>query len=297
MRKRASSLSTLTAIGLCASSCTLMPSPEELYGPAAALCVSGERLYACAGESVVLLDPSPDGDLALVGVWTSSGGVHDVEVAGDRAFVAAAQRGLVVLDLSQPAQPVAERVLETGGAALGVRLLDGRLLVEAEGAELVVDREDWSVEPLERGSGTAGDPHAGSCVAGDLRYRTDLQKLYVEDLSHPAAPALLGSCPLPLERGVEGRTLVVVAGGLAFTSIEQSLYEEHLAIVDVRDPRAPRGLGHVLIGATVDEPIEDVVVLGRYAYVAAGYGGIRVVDISDPGAPAIVGTFETSTQR
>ena len=70
-----------------------------------------------------------------------------------------------------------------------------------------------------------------------------------------------------------------------------------LRIVDVRDPAAPRGLGHLLLGESVDELAQDIVAMGRTVYVAAAFAGVHVVDVTDPANPTLVETFDTSTRR
>ncbi|MFB3814167.1 MAG: choice-of-anchor D domain-containing protein [Terriglobales bacterium] len=57
-----------------------------------------------------------------------------------------------------------------------------------------------------------------------------------------------------------------------------------LAIVDAKQPRAPKLVGKVEIGGLA----RGVVVEGKYAYVAAGTAGVAVVDISDLSSPKVV---------
>ena len=52
-----------------------------------------------------------------------------VALAGDTAFVADAQLGLLVIDVSNPAAPVLLRVLPTANTATDVEITDGRAYV------------------------------------------------------------------------------------------------------------------------------------------------------------------------
>ena len=45
-----------------------------------------------------------------------------------------------------------------------------------------------------------------------------------------------------------------------------------------------------------NETITDVVVQGDYAYVVEGYGGLNVLDISDPSNPQFVGLYADNLQ-
>ncbi len=50
-----------------------------------------------------------------------------------------------------------------------------------------------------------------------------------------------------------------------------------------------------LVGSAGDTPGHalDVAVAGSYAYIADGYSGLQVIDISNPAVPAIVGSVDT----
>jgi hypothetical protein len=63
-----------------------------------------------------------------------------------------------------------------------------------------------------------------------------------------------------------------------------------LFILDVTDPASPTLVGQTspLVGV-----IEDVVLSGSYAYIAAGRGGLAVVNIATPSAPVEVGELDT----
>lgn len=60
-----------------------------------------------------------------------------------------------------------------------------------------------------------------------------------------------------------------------------------LEIMDISAPLNPMRLGRVVLPSTV----EDITVFAPYAYIACSYGGLRIVDISNPGAPIEVGHF------
>jgi len=53
--------------------------------------------------------------------------------------------------------------------------------------------------------------------------------------------------------------------------------------VDVSDPKAP-----VLKGRYETSSVEAIAANGKYAYVAEGYRGLTVLDISRPSRPAVV---------
>lgn len=74
---------------------------------------------------------------------------------------------------------------------------------------------------------------------------------------------------------------VAVQGDYAYVGIGP-----RLVILDISDPTHP-----ILAGQTdtLPENVQDVVVMGNYAYVANRLHGLRIIDVSDPTAPIEVG--------
>jgi hypothetical protein len=64
-----------------------------------------------------------------------------------------------------------------------------------------------------------------------------------------------------------------------------------LTILDVSNPSSPTVTGKT--DPLPDAVVRGVAVVDNYAYVAGGYGGLRVVDISDPFNPIEVGSCDT----
>ncbi|HNH06146.1 MAG TPA: hypothetical protein PLF18_15475 [Anaerolineales bacterium] len=62
------------------------------------------------------------------------------------------------------------------------------------------------------------------------------------------------------------------------------------AILDVKDPAKPKIIGYTLL----PEKVADIYIDGKYAYVATGVSGLRIIDISNPLAPIETGSYTTS---
>lgn len=85
-----------------------------------------------------------------------------------------------------------------------------------------------------------------------------------------------------------------VAGDYAYLTVDG-----RLLIVDISNPLAPVQLGETGgLLAPLDSPenqlgcsgvANDVAITGDYAYVAADTGGVKIVDVSDPTQPQVVG--------
>lgn len=140
----------------------------------------------------------------------------------------------------------------------------------------------------------------GLTVVGNYAYVTAWDHgLDVVDVSNPAAPKKVGSCRLP------GRANdVAVNGGYAYVTVQ----EGGLRVVDVSNPKLPVEVGsHQPRPAAREgeEPlVEAVAVAGKCAYVIYRYVPkdknarrcvLQVLDLSNPKAPAELGSFESET--
>ena len=62
-----------------------------------------------------------------------------------------------------------------------------------------------------------------------------------------------------------------------------------LRIINISDPTNP-----VLVKAySTTYPIEDIVVVGNYAYIAGGTSGLRIINVADPSNPTELGSCDT----
>jgi hypothetical protein len=206
------------------------------------------------------------------------GFANAVDVAGDRAYVAAGAAGLQVVAVDDRRAPQLAGSLDLPGNANDVKVVGDRAYVAAGSAGLhIVDVSD-PFHPILLGTiDTPGDAQ-DLAVRGGLVYVADGDAgLAVVDAANPVAPSLLGRVGLPagLAKGVDiaqERGLAAVAAG--------SL---GLQLVDVSDPTHPSLLGRVTTGDA-----RDVVVRGNTAFVADFESSLTSVDITNPGAPRIL---------
>ena len=106
------------------------------------------------------------------------------------------------------------------------------------------------------------------------------------DVSDPAVPTIVSDA---IQTGG-------VAAGIAYDASLRRLYvaadEGGLEIWDVQVPAAPERLGRLsLTYFDVDVPAKGVVVSGNNAYVAADFGYLHQVDVTDPVNPVDVGFY------
>lgn len=139
----------------------------------------------------------------------------------------------------------------------------GQLLVVQQGT-------DWYVQDI---LGWTISPAVGST-----------QEVENTPLPPTSKPTVLPS-PTPVDT-VDIAATVAVQGDYAYVGEGFTL-----AVVDVSDPVHP-----VVVGRTERSrgSINDVVVAGKWVYLTAGVGGLRIIDISDPTTPVEVGFYETN---
>jgi hypothetical protein len=102
----------------------------------------------------------------------------------------------------------------------------------------------------------------------------------VVDVANPAAPVELGRFEFPYASAIEAH------GDLVYAS--STTNGGYFRIIDVADPAQPQELGSVVTSQTY-----DLTVRGDHAFLADGAdfgdGGLRVVDVSKPAMPVVVG--------
>ena len=132
------------------------------------------------------------------------------------------------------------------------------------------------LHPAAMGSTPAPGQNYDIAVAGDHAYVTSNDGLEIINIRYPTIPYVVGSIGTPhFGRGL------AVSGEHVFVAAEDS----GLVVIDVTVPSAPVQVGHLPLPLHT----RDVVVVGDLAYVA-NYNLLRVVDVSDPTDPQLVGS-------
>ncbi len=248
---------------------------------------------------------------------------RDVALSGQYAYVANAQAGVQVVDLSDPGHPEIIYTVPTG-AASGIAIAGPYAYVANLGSVEVIDISvpqsahvvgtvpvpDWAwdvayadgyayiadyvggfqvVDVREPSapqlvSGIDSLQVASVAVSGSVVYAADLQRgLVVIDVTVPSDPKVVGQIAVPME-----------ARGVAVSGNRVYIGDSGLQIIDVSDPAAPRLLGRVDYGDWYG--VGAVAVSGRYAYLACAGYGIRVIDVDNPDAPRESGSIRAADE-
>ena len=261
------------------------PVPEGARGLEAAdghACVTFYSHAAKLGGIQILDFDDPAAPVRLGSFETGDSGL-DVQRWGNLAFFTFMNPytflgGLHIVDLSNPANPHRVGTFDTFFDPQRIAL-DGSYVYVAAGVEglKILDVRDPTVPIL---AGEADTPGIAMDVKldGHLAYVADTDALLVFDVGDPHAPVLIGS----LYRERQSLSGLALAGTRLIAADRLGA----LLVIDIGDP------AHPTLAARV--PLADaaggVAVDGRYAYVAAGYSGLQIVDLDRRGGPAVVGS-------
>lgn len=204
-----------------------------------------------------------------------------VEVSGRYAYIAEFEQGIRVMDVSDPANPVAVGLWECPGAwGTSMEVVGRYLYLSARWGTPGPDRlsvVDISVPVNPREVGSRGAATGRVAVVGGRAYVASPDVgVTVIDVSVPSQPAHMGHWVAP-----DSTQDVAMANGCAYAAS----YGIH--IVDLSDPANPLRVGWwaawaYFHGASCMAPAD------RYIYVTNCYPGFQAVDISNPSHPCDV---------
>jgi len=313
----------LTGAGADAPSAQKVAPVGYIGGQATAVATADSYLYVGMGSNIFLFTLTTPGEPALVGQVDLSDEVEAIALAGKYAYVAAADAGLRVLDISIPTAPQEVGSYITAGPAYGVAIAGRYAYVAAAGAGLRVVDVSEPVEPVEVGGHVTSDQALKVAVTGSYAYvAAEDAGLRVIDVSTPSSPQEAGfydpsdpitsvamageyayvtghqsglrvlnisTPPVPHEVGFADNLgyaqNLTLAGNHAYVTI----LDGALAVVDISTPSSPQKIGFL------DTPGHgwDVDVGANHAYLAAGDGGMRIIELATPSAPKEIGFYDT----
>jgi hypothetical protein len=215
-----------------------------------------------------------------VGQFNDGGMAVTVLVVNDRAYVCEFDKGLEILDISNPAHIVKLGQIEVTEQARGIEIIGNIAYVSCNTNGLkLFDISDPS-KPVYLGQygDRDGDPHQ-FLAAGDIGYLTEWHGGFdIIDISDPLKPVRLS------QYKDDGLAFSVdIVGSYAFVTE----YRAGLKILDISDSKNPVLIGDFNNGG---ETNALRVVDGR-AYVCDKLQGLEILDVSDPAHPHLLGTF------
>ena len=279
----------------------LAPREEEVPWGTDLYLAGDHALMGDFRSRVHFVDISDPADMRKVAEVRTPGPAVDIKISGDLAVIGVQETdidmdvdfGLLILDISDPANPVEiSRLEEPGWRGVHNLFIDRDRLYLAH-----MDSPGLSIVDI-------SDP-ATPVVSGSWRRESDLLihdifirdgiavvsdyffGLILLDLTDPDAPALLAALPFP-----EGIHSAWAEGDYVYCNQEFGGWDQRLHVVDIADPRQPR-----LIHSFGMQPPPHGEILGPHnpwvrdglLYWACYDAGLRVFDLTDPARPVEAG--------
>ncbi len=238
----------------------------EIFGGTAGvatLTIENSGVSTQAFVTVVNFSPTPLGYLQL------PGDAIKIDVTGDYAYIASADTGLVIVDVSNREHPVEVTRIDTPGSAYDVRIVDDTLYIaDFNGGLLIYDISNrtsptlLSTTPLNEANDVWVVDNVAYVSNGD-------EGIAVIDVSDPASPVVQ-----PSINGLS--SLGVAADSNWLVAVDSSTVH----VYDLVDPLAP-----VLVNTMVNSASgrnRDLVIRDNYAHLAVYNDGFQVLDFTDP---------------
>ncbi|WP_395835050.1 LVIVD repeat-containing protein [Archangium violaceum] len=216
---------------------------------------------------------------------------NGVWAKGDVLYVASADRGVLVFDIRNPADPQLVLNLPGGNENVHTVFVDGnRLYASASAAVILFDITD-PLHPVEinRYSYNGASPHDMFARGDRLYVSTYDQGFVVADVSNPSDIRTLGQYTYPSQ--FSHHNAVGTFGGrtIAFEGGEGP--GEHLRVLDITDPAHIVKIGEFKLRP--EYSIHNMVLVGKKLYIAWYQEGVRVLDVSNPTKPTQVAYYNT----
>lgn len=258
--------------------------PGKLISFISALSVLGSALVTPEpGQPQAPFDG--EASLLLLSSLELEGTIYDVAVAeGTIAYVAAGTAGVVVLDMSNPAEPTKVGGFDTQGEARGLAPSGPYLFVaDCYSGLVALDVSDPS-NPGQIGSLAPNPDHCLSDIQVSESRAYALEEaadFLIVDVSDPALPSLISR----IVPSTGGERALDVEGSIAYI-----IFRNMLWIYDVSSPEEPSDLGQFGMGVGY-----DLEVVSNVAYLSTDDGFIAL-DVSDPRAPSLIwaATYEAA---
>ncbi|MBD2417171.1 DUF4347 domain-containing protein [Anabaena cylindrica FACHB-243] len=242
--------------------------------------VVGKYAYVADEYSgLQIIDISNPSIPTLKGNYDTSGYAYGVQVVGNYAYVTEYDKGIEIIDISNPTIPTLKGIYDTPGNAYDVQVV-GNYAYVADGSSgiEIIDISNPTIPTLKGIYDTPGNAYDVQ-VVGNYAYVADGSSgIEIIDISNPTIPTLKGIYDTPgnaYDVQVVGNYAYVTDGGS-----ELDLYvadASKLEIIDISNPTTPIFKGNY----DTSNGIRDLQVVGNYAYVADGEGGLKIIDISD----------------
>ncbi len=210
----------------------------------------------------------------------STGGIDDIAIRGNYAYVTNGLCYLQVFDIRNPTTLVNAGFVNSAAFSKELVTAGNHAYITDTQGLTVLNLSD-STQPTIMGHCNLTDATGSLAVNGSYAVvTTDDGSLCVVRITNPAAPVIVGHCPWIHAQDV------VIRGAFAYTSGSTGI-----AIVDLNYPTAPVQIAHY----DSLRSINDMAIAGDYLYVVDGESGLFIYDIRSPAQLLEVGHYRTAS--
>jgi hypothetical protein len=230
-----------------------------------------DRLYATAGNQLVIFDTRDASQIKLIGTYQASAAINDLAIDKKNAFLAVGESGVQIVDISDPSQPDEGVVIDTPGTANGLDISDSRLyLADGKAGVQVFDLRSPE-NPLLINQYQTEEACDDIAVLDGRAYITagDLGMQVVSFIDDQPTPVLVGGYD------TQGSVVSVKVSDQKVYVIDS---KEGLIAFDIMSPEFPSKVG---VYDDVTE-IADFAIDRGIIYLAARDKGFRVLDMYNP---------------
>ncbi|MEM7143739.1 MAG: hypothetical protein AAF591_01310 [Verrucomicrobiota bacterium] len=273
-------------------------------GPAADVFVRNNRAYVAGTESLHILDITNADAPQPVGKLSGLGGVRQLVVSGDHAYVTSREQGLFIVDISDEQNPRLAKHYETIEFATGIAISGNILFVACRhyGVEIIdVSAPD---SPVHLSTVRTGEAQSVA-VRDDLLFTGvwASSEVVIVDVSNPRKPTIISK--VPLDGYGDG---VDVAGDFLYAATghhskdrpkknpgDPGFGHGHgLEIINIANPKNPEFVSRIKFPPFYDRGKDTwrVTIANNHAFVSDTYNGVFVVDVKDPANPKTVAHYK-----
>ncbi|MFN6133536.1 MAG: Calx-beta domain-containing protein, partial [Synechococcaceae cyanobacterium] len=216
---------------------------------------------------------------------------NGIALDGSRAYVADWNRGLKVVDVSNPRLPVLQSSLELSGTTVNVAVSDNyAYLASYDKGVRIIDISNPS-KPRLLGSYTTSSPAFGVTVQGALAFVTCRNGLEILNVADPATPLSISNYRFPVEEDTYWVKGPIVSGTRLYVSTRQS----GVHVLDIADPAIPTLIANIPTDAANDLAEAGPTIIVADSYQLQALDKLNTDATPDVAEPLVVGRLNGLT--
>ncbi len=254
----------------------------DTIGGVSALQVNGNYAYIASEDGMVVVDISQPDNPFMVSLYRTPDFPNKIYQVGQYVFITDQGRNISIIDVTEPAFPELVYTLTAFEFDTYDVVVSGNQAYVTDDYSLfyVFDNVLDFQTPTEISSFSVPDRFLKVDILGSYAYfANEGDGIRIFEISNPEDPLEIGSFDTPREV-----MNLKVRDTLAYLAEDNGF-----RIVNIANPGAPFEVGYL----SLFDDANSLFLLDNYAYVACDNDGLRIIDISVPSTPVIIGSYDT----